>query len=229
MAGSEADVDIGTALENQTGLLHLTTRTIPRLSIDALGRVGINNSAPTRTLDVNGSIRLRAGLPVKGSILTSEDGSGNATWESPVAFLARGVETTNSANVIPSVTDKVVLFNSETYDLGSDFNLSNGTFTAPITGIYHFDAALLWNNPGANTGYVAVSLLNQNNSVIATSRVAAVNSTDVTTLISTTIRLTTGSTVRVAAYQAVQGGVNETLETDSRVAWFNGYLVKRSD
>ena len=31
MAGSEADADIGTAQENQAGMLHLTTRTVPRL------------------------------------------------------------------------------------------------------------------------------------------------------------------------------------------------------
>jgi len=39
--------------------------------------------------------------------------------------------------------DVVVAFNQEIYDQNSDYNTSTYTFTAPVTGIYHFDLAVL--------------------------------------------------------------------------------------
>jgi len=43
------------------------------------GNLGIGNITPTQMLDVNGSVRIRGGLPAAGKILQS-DASGNASW-----------------------------------------------------------------------------------------------------------------------------------------------------
>ena len=43
-------------------------------------RLGINTNAPSRALDVNGTVRIRGGAPNTGDFLMSQDGSGNATW-----------------------------------------------------------------------------------------------------------------------------------------------------
>jgi len=44
------------------------------------GFFGLNTNAPTRTLDVNGTVRIRQGNPTAGDVLMSQDGAGNATW-----------------------------------------------------------------------------------------------------------------------------------------------------
>lgn len=49
------------------------------IKIDQDGKVGIGTS-PSKTLDVNGSMRIRGGSPGANKILTS-DNSGNATWQ----------------------------------------------------------------------------------------------------------------------------------------------------
>ncbi|NQX98375.1 MAG: hypothetical protein HRT73_10930, partial [Flavobacteriales bacterium] len=44
------------------------------------GNFGLNTNAPTRTLDVNGTVRIRGGGPTAGDFLMCQDGAGNATW-----------------------------------------------------------------------------------------------------------------------------------------------------
>jgi hypothetical protein len=43
-------------------------------------RVGLSTGAPSRTLDVNGLVRIRGGVPNAGDVLMSQDNAGNATW-----------------------------------------------------------------------------------------------------------------------------------------------------
>lgn len=37
---------------------------------------------------------------------------------------------------------ETILFDTERYDLGADFNTTTGQFTAPVAGIYHFDTGI---------------------------------------------------------------------------------------
>ncbi|MEZ4903589.1 MAG: hypothetical protein R2822_18425 [Spirosomataceae bacterium] len=50
------------------------------------GNTGIGTTTPTAKLDVNGSVRIRSSFPKKGSVLTSDDGNGNAFLGRPSGF-----------------------------------------------------------------------------------------------------------------------------------------------
>lgn len=50
-----------------------------RLDVNAQ-EVGIRTNAPTRALDVNGTVRIRGGAPNQGDVLMAQDINGNATW-----------------------------------------------------------------------------------------------------------------------------------------------------
>jgi hypothetical protein len=50
---SDADFDLGTSATNSSGALHLTTRAIPRVSIDENGLTGINSTSPQARLHVD--------------------------------------------------------------------------------------------------------------------------------------------------------------------------------
>lgn len=97
-------------------------------------------------LQTKGKINIAGGsqTPAQGKVLTS-DANGNATWEGAIAFLASGIQE-GGASEIPAFTGKKVPYVSEIYDYGNNFNPSNvsphSTFTAPVKGIYHFDAAI---------------------------------------------------------------------------------------
>lgn len=53
-SGAAEDVDFGTGAGNTTGKLHLTIQAIPKLTIDASGRVGIGTTTPNHLLHISG-------------------------------------------------------------------------------------------------------------------------------------------------------------------------------
>lgn len=77
---SNADFDIGTSGANPNGKLHLATQTLPRLTIDSSGRVGVGTTSPSALFEVAGKVKITGGLPGAGKVLTS-DANGLASWE----------------------------------------------------------------------------------------------------------------------------------------------------
>ena len=63
----------------------------------------------------------------------SIDSSGRVTQPAKPAFRAR-IATTGSG----TGTTGTLIFETEDFDIGGNYNTSNGIFTAPIAGIYHF-------------------------------------------------------------------------------------------
>jgi len=85
------------------------------------------------------------------SLVTSStakiDASNRYTNTSQPAFLA--YKSANSDNVTGNNTLYTVICNTEVYDQGSNYNNTTGTFTAPVTGRYHFCAYVRMEEVGA--------------------------------------------------------------------------------
>ena len=108
--------------------------------------VGVDavHTAGGLALNVNGNLKISGGNtnPTNGAILTS-DATGNARWQGPVAFKARGLLNSGSG-VIPAAQNIRIEFSSEPHDLGNDFDLANNYFVVPQKGLYHIDARVDW-------------------------------------------------------------------------------------
>ena len=108
--------------------------------------VGVDavNTAGGLALNVNGNLKITGGNtnPSNGAILTS-DATGNARWQGPVAFKARGLLNTGAGNIPPGNRIKI-MFLSENHDFGNDFDIANSSFTVPQDGLYHIDARADW-------------------------------------------------------------------------------------
>ena len=81
-------------------------------------------------------------------------GTGHVLMASQPSFRAKG--NTGGWQVISSANEQTVLFGDEQWDIGSNFDTSNGRFTAPVAGKYffHFHAYVRQSsqNDGADYG-----------------------------------------------------------------------------
>lgn len=116
----------------------------------ATGATGVavyaeNTNASGKALDVNGNVKIAGGNtnPSAGAVLTS-DASGNAIWKkTKIGFVGY---RSNLQNI--SHNSETTLALDEVYDGNGDFNPNSAsfnpnTFTAPVTGLYHFSAKTL--------------------------------------------------------------------------------------
>ncbi len=175
------------------------------------GNVGIGTS-PTTRLDVNGIFKLTDGTQGAGKVLTS-NASGNATWTvRQIAFTAKKVASQN----LPINSYSDINYEVEDFDHGNAYNPATGIFTAPVNGVYSFDAGLYYPNAYSRPAI----LLNVNGADVISAYDQV--SGQYTAQISHSLYLTAGSTVKIRVYNEFTA-IN--VAGASLTSWFNGYLV----
>ncbi|RXK60527.1 hypothetical protein ESA94_08645 [Lacibacter luteus] len=129
----------GVYASSTTGTALSTVSTAGGLAFNVIGKVRIAGT-PT--------------APAAGYVLTSTDAQGNADWQPQaeatpkIAFRSYGVlsgeelEDLISGSSFLGEIDNQVYYKYENYDYGSGFDLNGSKFTVPVTGLYHFDAGL---------------------------------------------------------------------------------------
>ena len=130
------------------------------------GRVGINQTLPSATLDVNGTFKLTDGTQGADKVLTS-DANGNASWMNLPSAVACSADNSGGQSIndsLHSFSNQTVVFKNEFYDDGgNNYDPLTGIFTAPSGGIYHCDAlVLLLRYSGSSPGKVWLGIFKNN-------------------------------------------------------------------
>ncbi len=191
------------------GATYSTTNAAPTNGAIFQGNVGIGTPTATHPLTVNGAVQITDGSQGAGKVLTS-DATGKALWTTPgdgVAFKARR----NADQALPANVNTTILFSTEFYDDGNNFDPATGIFTAPSAGLYHFDASVPITGNGQVYFEIADLTLTQQN--IPAGNIASFT-------LSATVKLTAGQQIRLAAFPT-SANANTVYIAD-----FMGYKVR---
>ena len=142
-------------------------------------------------------------------------------------FLVR--RTSDTAALTQNAWNTIV-FNGEDFDTGSDFNVTNGIFTAPATGYYHFSWQLRFNTIPDSTDYIWSKLVTTDEDILAgIVRIDAIADSTIDYWqigASVTVHLDSGDTVKVQAYPRNSGtGVTIDGASSNYQSWFSGHMI----
>jgi hypothetical protein len=206
--------------------------------IDSAGNVGIGVS-PSQKLHVAGNIVLdAAGFVgfgggtnyIEGSATNllkfgtanvermRIDSSGRVTMPYQPAFNVNPLSDQNNIAINTPVT---VIFNTEVFDVGSNF--ASNTFTAPVTGKYQLNLALRLHNIDTAADFYQIKFLTSNRSYLSTADYGVLSSNPNywTEAFSVLADMDANDTVSITVSQS--GG---SVQTDIHVeTTFSGYLV----
>lgn len=105
------------------------------------------------------------------------------------------------------------------WNIGSAFNTSSAVFTAPVAGIYRFDASIFLGAGSSNWGALRLNI----NSGSKLLDLISLQMTRVLTVQGgTEVKLNAGDTVKVEGYTAT------TVDVNNPASWFSGRLIQLS-
>lgn len=172
-----------TAIQSGSGTLSLTSTNGAMTLVSGTGAINISNDASATTVNIatgaaakvvilgstNGasSLALQYGTAdfslasATGTIMTAQD-TGEINYPLQPAFVAYNSADDN--DVTGDGTVYTIIFDTEIFDQGSDYNNTTGTFTAPITGRYGFQVGVRLKQLGASHLLGEVLLVTSNRS-----------------------------------------------------------------
>ncbi|HUM97959.1 MAG TPA: hypothetical protein PK275_08890 [Chitinophagaceae bacterium] len=174
------------------------------------------NGPNTWAAIIRGRLQYQDGTQGADKVLTS-DMNGNASWVGRVAFRAIGY----SGGAITLNTDLIV--DNVVYDDASGYNATTGQFTAPVAGLYHFDAGMRGSN--ANIGRTNLCFISNLQGFFSCSSVdvTASNQSYSAVNINGDILLAAGEIVTVRV-EPISGSY--TPLNSSNYIYFNGHRVR---
>jgi hypothetical protein len=185
------------------------------------GKRGVYATGNDFALRIDGKLNLQGITGTIGNTIVVNS-TGDPSWQPNIAFAVKDVGASSQA--IPHNTDTKVNFDTEEYDLSNNFDITNNEFTAPFTGLYHFDAAIMWDGPTNSTGFLAITLRVGNTNIFTVRSPASQNQTP-SNMLSMDISLNANQTVSIVAFQNT--GVSQNINADNRTSRFSGRLVMR--
>jgi len=148
--------------------------------------------------------------------------SGQLNYPLQPAFSANLSAT--ASNVTGDATAYTILCNTEQYDVGSNYNTTTGTFTAPVTGKYRFAANLTLSTLGAGhtSGNLALTTTSTTYN-LSSSNYGAIRNSNNALIINASYpaNMTAGDT---ATLVVTVSNSTKTVNVTSTTTYFSGYL-----
>lgn len=186
---------------------------ITNRSTDTLTITRTQESTSARTIVVGDQIA----VTITQKTLTDIEG----LLYNPYKFAAYASGTT----VIGSGTTATVNLATEEYDTNNNF--ASNVYTAPVTGFYKFDGAVMVTTGGANEDYIAAIYKNSGTEFKRGVRIRTGGSGDSIYIVSPPpISLTAGDTIELKFYNGTGG--TKTVQAGQNSTYFGGFLVSQT-
>lgn len=188
------------------------------------GTGGYFHSETGRALITNGKLQINNTGESAGKVLMTNS-TGSADWEGGIAFAANAI---NNSLTVAHATNVKVPFYFTNYNLGNSYRtisslIDPNIFIVPVKGIYHFDAALIWEAFSNGSGSAFLNLVVNGDIVFSSRQSSATNRQ--TTMLSCDVLLNAGEKVTITAYQT--SGVPQTIP-NALGNYFNGRFVMKN-
>ena len=120
--------------------------------------IGLDDSADSLTIGLGSTLGTTSHMVI--------DSTGAITKPLQPAFMATGHDSTGAlSNIVTNNDHNDVPFPTEVFDQNGDYNNSNYTFTAPVTGRYLFCYNVQLNSVDSDATYVALRYISSNRSL----------------------------------------------------------------
>jgi len=155
--------------------------------------IGLDDSADKLTIGLGSTLGTTAHMTF--------DSTGTILKPLQPCFFAK--KNSDTANVGPVNSAVAIVFDSEIFDQNADFDTSNGTFTAPITGRYFLSASLYATQLPNDANYCLMEIVASNRNHMEIFRTQAGDATWEyhTFSVSTLMDMDAGDTAKVNFYQ----------------------------
>ena len=179
--------------------------------------IGLDDSADSLTVGLGSTLGTTSHMVF--------DANGHITKPLQPAFL---VHKNNSAQSnIATDTDVTITFGAEHFDVNSDFNTSNSTFTAPVTGKYFLSTSIRLAQLDTDANYYVFSIVTSNRSyrvILDSNNTFSGDSLYHSFTVDTLADMDAGDTAKVEFNQG-SGSAQTDASGDPQYTFFSGYLV----
>ncbi|MDI1354625.1 MAG: hypothetical protein PSX36_06890 [bacterium] len=182
------------------------------------GNVGIGTIAPTAALDVEGTMKITDGTEGANKVLTS-DAAGNTTWENGsknTGFLAYATGSQGNFGSWMQLT-----LGNEEFDDGNNF--ASNAYTAPSTGVYHFDAQVSWGTGMTVGNWSFISIYKNGSPYKYTMSPTSINYYSIDC--SATVPLTAGDVITIWVVQFSSTASSTYSGGTNQFTYFSGYRL----
>ena len=231
----ESGGNVGVGTTSPSGIFHVAKSGDTKMYVQctsssdwaALQFLGNGGTARAEVRGSTGSGRSDAGslyLLTSDTYRMAITADGEVTMPSQPAFSAFNNATL--ADQTGNGANPTIRFNAEHFDIGSNFNTSTSTFTAPVTGIYLLMVRVYWDGRSSASHQYAVTILTNNrNYENQWDLVSGTSGFQIQDQVLTHMTAGHTATVKAAIYGEGSNQVDLVGDAAGRHTTFQGYLV----